>query len=238
MNSSSHPNPEQYISIPDYARQLGVSRITVYNRVKSGQIPAKKVGRNYVILCSGAEGLAQDAASSGESGAHISIAELAKRLGITRIAVYQRIRSGKIPATKAGRNYIISSQDIPHISPAPTKIELTHVKNYISIPELAKQLGVSRVDIWQKVKSGRIRAEKIGRNYVIDQQTIGQGVQESDQGSQHLSEEYISIPELARQLNVSRITVFNRVKRGEIKAKKIGRNYVIRKSDCKGVNIV
>lgn len=41
--------------------------------------------------------------------------------------------------------------------------------------------------------------------------------------------EYISIPQLAKFLGLSRITVFNKVKKGEIKAVKIGRNYAINK---------
>ena len=40
---------EKYITIPELARLLGVSRIAIYNRVKKGQIPAIKVGRIYVI---------------------------------------------------------------------------------------------------------------------------------------------------------------------------------------------
>ncbi len=40
---------EKYISIPELAKLLGVSRIAIYNRVKKGQIPAKKIGRTYVI---------------------------------------------------------------------------------------------------------------------------------------------------------------------------------------------
>jgi excisionase family DNA binding protein len=40
---------EKYITIPELARLLGVSRIAIYNRVKKGQIPAKKIGRTYVI---------------------------------------------------------------------------------------------------------------------------------------------------------------------------------------------
>ena len=40
---------KRYITIPELARLLGVSRIAVYNRVKKGQIPAVKVGRIYVI---------------------------------------------------------------------------------------------------------------------------------------------------------------------------------------------
>lgn len=39
--------------------------------------------------------------------------------------------------------------------------------------------------------------------------------------------EYISIPELAKILGLSRIAVFKRVKKGEIKAIRIGRNYAI-----------
>jgi excisionase family DNA binding protein len=40
-------------------------------------------------------------------------------------------------------------------------------KNYYSAPEIAKLLGVSRVAIFKKIRSGQIRAEKIGRNYII-----------------------------------------------------------------------
>ena len=40
---------EKYITIPELAKLLGVSRIAIYNRVKKGQIPATKIGRTYVI---------------------------------------------------------------------------------------------------------------------------------------------------------------------------------------------
>ena len=40
---------------------------------------------------------------------------------------------------------------------------------------------------------------------------------------------YITIPQLAEILGISRIAVFNKVKKGEIKAIKIGRNYAIPK---------
>lgn len=40
---------EKYLTIPELAKLLGVSRIAVYNRVKKGQIPAEKIGRTYVI---------------------------------------------------------------------------------------------------------------------------------------------------------------------------------------------
>jgi len=40
---------QKYISIPQLAKFLGVSRVTVYKRVRSGQIKAERIGRNYAI---------------------------------------------------------------------------------------------------------------------------------------------------------------------------------------------
>lgn len=38
----------------------------------------------------------------------------------------------------------------------------------ISTSEAAKILGISRIAVFQKIKAGKIKAEKVGRNYVID----------------------------------------------------------------------
>ena len=38
-----------YITIPQLAKMLGVSRVTIYRKVKNGQIPAQKIGHTYVI---------------------------------------------------------------------------------------------------------------------------------------------------------------------------------------------
>ncbi len=40
-------------------------------------------------------------------------------------------------------------------------------KEYLSTAELAHLLGVSRIAVFKKIKSGKIKAFKIGRNYVI-----------------------------------------------------------------------
>ena len=39
----------KYITIPELAELVGVSRIAIYKKVKKGQIPAIRIGRNYVI---------------------------------------------------------------------------------------------------------------------------------------------------------------------------------------------
>ena len=46
---------------------------------------------------------------------YITIPQLAKMLGISRIAVYKKVKSGQIKATLIGKNYVISDRDITHI---------------------------------------------------------------------------------------------------------------------------
>ena len=40
-------------------------------------------------------------------------------------------------------------------------------KKYISATEAAKILGISRTAVFNKIKSGDIKAQKVGRNYII-----------------------------------------------------------------------
>ena len=40
-------------------------------------------------------------------------------------------------------------------------------KNFYTVKELADILGVSRIAVFKKIKNGQIKAEKMGRNYII-----------------------------------------------------------------------
>ncbi len=46
-------------------------------------------------------------------------------------------------------------------------------KRYLSTTDVAKILGVSRITVFQRVKSGKIHAVKVGHSYVIDPADIG-----------------------------------------------------------------
>ncbi|OGN01503.1 MAG: hypothetical protein A2651_03610 [Candidatus Yanofskybacteria bacterium RIFCSPHIGHO2_01_FULL_42_12] len=43
---------------------------------------------------------------------------------------------------------------------------------YLSTSEAAKILGISRVAVFKKIKNGRIKAKKIGRNFIIAEKAI------------------------------------------------------------------
>ena len=40
----------EFMTIPQLAKILGISRIAVYNKVKTGEIKAIRIGRNYAII--------------------------------------------------------------------------------------------------------------------------------------------------------------------------------------------
>ncbi|MBI4995005.1 helix-turn-helix domain-containing protein [Candidatus Peregrinibacteria bacterium] len=72
----------------------------------------------------------------------LSTAEAAKILGISRIAVFQKIKSGEIKACKAGRNYIIKNSDLH----TPLQIEMSGgAQRFIdkSIKKTLKEYGVA-----------------------------------------------------------------------------------------------
>ncbi|MBM3252442.1 MAG: helix-turn-helix domain-containing protein [Candidatus Omnitrophica bacterium] len=45
----------------------------------------------------------------------ITTAELAKILGISRVAVFKRIKKGQIKAIKVGKSFVISKDSLPEI---------------------------------------------------------------------------------------------------------------------------
>ncbi len=44
---------------------------------------------------------------------------------------------------------------------------------FLSTTELADILGISRIAVFNKIKLGQIKAQKVGRNYIIDRNDLG-----------------------------------------------------------------
>lgn len=43
----------------------------------------------------------------------------------------------------------------------------------ISVSQAAEILGISRVAVFKRIRSGDIKARKVGRNYIIDKRSLG-----------------------------------------------------------------
>ena len=46
-------------------------------------------------------------------------------------------------------------------------------KDFISVREAAEIMGISRIAVFNKIKKGDIEAKKIGRNYIVDKNSLG-----------------------------------------------------------------
>ncbi len=112
----------------------------------------------------------------------ISIPELAKKLGISRIAVYKRVKEGKIHAVKIGRNFAIESDQVVSTE------ERFKQKDYISLPKLARQLGISRISLYKQAKEGQVKAITVGRNFVFNKE-YAQGLVKQAQGPELTTDE-------------------------------------------------
>jgi excisionase family DNA binding protein len=45
-------------------------------------------------------------------------------------------------------------------------------ERYLSTIEAAKVMGISRVAVLKQIKTGKLRAEQVGRNYIIDRNDL------------------------------------------------------------------
>ena len=73
---------------------------------------------------------------------HFSVAEVAKIMGISRVAILKKITLGRLPAQKVGRNYVIARSDLETVlgstvSPEQKK-EIEHI-----VKGAVKEYGVT-----------------------------------------------------------------------------------------------
>jgi len=85
-----------------------------------------------------------------EGNEYISVAQLAKMLGISRIAAYMKVKKGQIKAIKIGRSFAVSKaevQALANITGAPlkekekTEIDKAVKKTVAEYGEVLKRLG-------------------------------------------------------------------------------------------------
>lgn len=55
-------------------------------------------------------------------------------------------------------------------------------KKYLTIPEVAKILGISRIAVYKKVRNGQMKAVKIGRNYAVASELVTGGADKKISG--------------------------------------------------------
>ena len=225
-----------YISTTELAEFLGISTVAVFKRIKSGRIKAHKIGRSCAIDRSYLqEHFPKFHLPEADPQEHISIIEAASLLKVSRIAVYKKVKSGNISAKRVGRHFVIARSHVDNIlADVKPSLEMKiEGKSYFSVPEFAEKQGVSRIAIFKQIQKGMIQAKKVGRHYVI---TIRHSEERSDEESlkrdpsppriaadqDDIKTDHMSVLDIAKILGISRIAVFKKIKKGQLEAIKIG----------------
>ncbi|MCA9402350.1 MAG: excisionase family DNA-binding protein [Candidatus Omnitrophica bacterium] len=217
--------PLQYISTTQLARFLGISVVAVNKRIKSGRIKADKIGRSYAIPRKYIEehypGYPPAAVAAQDT---VSVMQAAALLNVDRKTVLNKIKRGELPAQRVGRHYVLpkSALQAPEAPAAP--------RAYVSTVELAALTGDSRKTIFRKIKEGKIKARRVGRHYVIARDDIplaGFAAKKTASGAG----DYLSVAEAAARLGISRIAVFKKIKKGQLRAERMGRSYAVLKAE-------
>jgi len=72
---------------------------------------------------------------------YISVQELATRMGISRIAVFKKIKNGEIPAEKIGRSYAISINDVSDLMSSNTLSDTKKEEIEEAVERVVKEYG-------------------------------------------------------------------------------------------------
>ena len=73
-------------------------------------------------------------------GSYVTIPQLANLLGVSRIAVYRRVKKGEIPATRIGAMYVISDTTLESILGRKTsKVSRNQIET--AVREAVKEYG-------------------------------------------------------------------------------------------------
>jgi excisionase family DNA binding protein len=78
---------------------------------------------------------------------YVTIPKLAEHLGVSRIAVYRRVKKGEIPASRIGRIYVITDKTVNRIlkkrltEKGKERIEIAVKRTVREYGEVLKRLG-------------------------------------------------------------------------------------------------
>src|SRR3989338_7887215 len=111
-------NTKKYIPISEVAKGTPYSQEYLSLRVRQGKFPAKKIGRNWYTTREAVEKYVSEKRSlaqkliDAEKERHILLSEVAKGTPYSQEYLSLRVRQGKFPAKKIGRNWYTTKKAI------------------------------------------------------------------------------------------------------------------------------
>lgn len=200
--------PEDHVTTAVAGKMLGVTPQYVTQRIRTGSLPALTIGRRYFVPI--------EALDNVVPRGSITVQQAAARLGVTPEWVRQRIREGSLPAAKVGHRYFIRAEGLTRPTPV-TRKAFVPPEGYVTTPEAARRLGISRKNVGNRIRKGFLPAVKDGRRLIVPVEAL---VTLPTEG-------HVSVYEAADRLGVTKWALYERIRSGILPSVKVGQTIAI-----------
>lgn len=101
---------DTYLTLKQAAEDCGVAYAGLRREIEKGRLPACRVGRKYFVAASALEAWRQGRRSAPADG--YTVRQVMAILPLSYAFLIELIRSGRLPAVKRGRQYIVAKEDL------------------------------------------------------------------------------------------------------------------------------
>ncbi len=199
-------------TLEEASKILKINKLTLYNLTKKKLIKTIKIGRFFRI-----SGKAAFDCSLKQK--FFTIEEVAKIFKVNHTSIRKLLAKKKLRAIKLGTLYRIPEKEILAFT------DQKKIKPLLDIKELQEKLKLSRLTILKLIASKKLAAFKVGKLYRLTEEAIT--------AYKKSQKETYTVQKLARELKVSASLIRKMIKRNEIRAKKVGREYLIESKEIK-----
>jgi excisionase family DNA binding protein len=146
-----------WLTTEQVAKRLGVSQDTVLEYCRAGLVSAEKLGQRYRV---NPEEIKRFREQHRPPRATLSAREFGRRVGLSRLAVVQRCRSGRLRHRIWEGQYRI-----------PTS-EVRHFQARIPLKEASDQTGLPYINLRELARKGRLPHERVGERIFVSQEQV------------------------------------------------------------------
>src|SRR3989344_1642276 len=163
----------------------------------------------------------------------ISLAEAAKLSTYNQDYLGSLIRKGEIKAQKIGRGYFTTEEEVKNFLLKQKKLSPEKIDKVISLAEAAKLSSYNQDYLGFLIRKGEIKGEKIGRAYFSTEEEIKDFHLKQKKLPSEKIDKIISLAEAAKPSGYNQDYLGSLIRKGDIKAQKIGRGYFTTEEEIK-----
>ena len=175
--------------------------------------------------------------------AYITTKEAAKRLGVNQHRVLQLIYDKRIPVKTVGRDYLIEESDctrekigLPAVPPTsgstsfPTGAREDYLRWLKDHPETSLAEAQAQADKMMALdQAEKMQAEALAEKGRDQAETQAEAEEPADTPERS---HYVTTEQAAKILGVQPARIYRYIRQGRLRAKKMGRDYLIEEADC------